>query len=403
MLHTSRKSSADRVQKSPPAQHRVRPYSSKERAGIDRAAKRAIKKELLKVDPKRGDVDSPNQGSSNADGGSARAHASAFGQRRNSLAFPAAAGTGATPTATGQNSKNSGVVQVGAVLVTPQNPSSPITVTMTDAITEERERLIRANIRYIEKYKEIPKTTTEYYKLVKEIGKGSFGRVTLCVHKLTGKQVAIKSIDKACMKDEHSRKKILREVYILKTIKHANIIRLMEVFESEHHVHIVMENADGGDLLQYVKQRRKLREEEAKEVFRQIVYGLGHVHARSVLHRDIKLDNILLDADRSVKICDFGISKITDTSEKIKERCGTPAYLAPEIISNQVLPREQSNRIGIQRVLVGPLESGRAALRHALRRDALQGPHSQRSRHRYPAGKLHLPHQQRQRRYFPNQ
>ncbi len=211
-----------------------------------------------------------------------------------------------------------------------------VTVKVADTITSEREKLISENVRYIERFKEIPKTTAECYKMIRALGKGSFGRVTLCLHKLTGKHVAIKSIDKARMQDESAKRKILREVYILKTIRHANVIRLLEVFETEHHVHIVMEHAAGGDLLQFVKKRRRLAEPEAKQIFRQIVYGLGHIHSRSVLHRDIKLDNILLDSDRGVKICDFGISRVTDGAESIRERCGTPAYLAPELLSDRV-------------------------------------------------------------------
>ena len=100
---------------------------------------------------------------------------------------------------------------------------------------------------------------------------------------------------------------------------------------------MVMEYAGGGDLLQYVKKRKRLSETQAKGLFRQIVYGLGHTHSRHVLHRDIKLDNILLDNDLGVKLCDFGVSKIINRNHIIKEQCGTPAYIAPEIISDQVI------------------------------------------------------------------
>jgi len=175
----------------------------------------------------------------------------------------------------------------------------------------------------------------DYYKFVKLIGKGAFGKVTLGINKLTGKQVAIKTIDKNYMKDEFSRKKVFQEVYILKKIRHANVIRLLEVFEGPKHLFIVMEYASGGDLLKYVKKKGRLNENEARVILRQIVFGLGHIHSRGVLHRDIKLDNILLDADGSVKICDFGVSKIITKGDKIKEQCGTPAYIAPEVISNE--------------------------------------------------------------------
>lgn len=137
---------------------------------------------------------------------------------------------------------------------------------------------------------------------MKLIGKGAFGKVTLGIHKLTGKSVAIKTFEKSYMKDDFSRKKVFQEVYILKKIHHSNIIRLLEVFESSKHFFIVMEYAGAGDLLHYVKKKRRLPENEAKFIFKQILYGLGHCHCRSVLHRDIKLDNVLLDNEKGIKL-----------------------------------------------------------------------------------------------------
>ena len=167
---------------------------------------------------------------------------------------------------------------------------------------------------------------------MKLVGKGAFGKVTLGIHKLTGKQVAIKTIEKSYMKDDFQRRKVFQEVYLLKKIKHSNVIRLLEVFESSKHLLMVMEYAGGGDLLQLIKRKGKLKEGDAKFIFKQIVYGLAHIHCRSVIHRDIKLDNILLDCEKGVKICDFGVSKIIKKGQVIQEQCGTPAYLAPEII-----------------------------------------------------------------------
>jgi serine/threonine protein kinase len=167
---------------------------------------------------------------------------------------------------------------------------------------------------------------------VKLIGKGAFGKVTLGIHKLTGKQVAIKTIEKNYMQDDFSKRKVFQEVYLLKKIKHSNVIRLLEVFESSKHLLMVMEYAGGGDLLRLIKRKAKLQESDAKFIFKQIAYGLAHIHCRSVIHRDIKLDNILLDCEKGVKICDFGVSKIIKKGQVIQEQCGTPAYLAPEII-----------------------------------------------------------------------
>ena len=129
-----------------------------------------------------------------------------------------------------------------------------------DEISEDREKLIRYNKAYVVKYGSIPHTSLEFYKFVKLLGKGAFGKITLGIHKLTGKYVAIKSIDKANIRDEYSRRKVFQEVYILKKIRHSCVIRLLEVFESEKHFLMVMEYSGGGDLLQYVKKRKRLNE-----------------------------------------------------------------------------------------------------------------------------------------------
>lgn len=173
---------------------------------------------------------------------------------------------------------------------------------LNEKIVTEREKLINFIKIYTKKHGSIPPTTLDLYKFVKLIGKGAFGKVTLGLHKLTGKHVAIKTFEKSYMKDDFSRKKVFQEVYILKKIHHSNIIRLLEVFESSKHFFIVMEYAGAGDLLHYVKKKKRLPENEARFIFKQILYGLGHCHCRSVLHRDIKLDNVLLDNEKGIKL-----------------------------------------------------------------------------------------------------
>ena len=93
-----------------------------------------------------------------------------------------------------------------------------------------------------------------------------------------------------------------------------------------------MELCAGGDLLNYVRKRKKLDEEEAKVLFKQIIQGLGYIHKKRILHRDIKLDNILLDGKGKVKIADFGVSKYVKPHDIMHEQSGTPAYIAPEIL-----------------------------------------------------------------------
>ena len=111
-------------------------------------------------------------------------------------------------------------------------------------------------------------TKIDYYKIGKVIGKGAFGKVNLAIHRLTGKFVALKSIAKTYMKDENSHKKVMQEYNILKRARHKNIVRLYESFETDAHIVYVMEVCGGGDLLTYVRRRRKLKEDTAKFIFR---------------------------------------------------------------------------------------------------------------------------------------
>ena len=180
-----------------------------------------------------------------------------------------------------------------------------------------------------------PPTTLDYYRLIKMIGKGAFGKVYLGVHLLTGKHVAIKTIEKACMKDEASKRKVFQEVLILRKTNHKNIEKLLEVFENKKYLFMVLENASRGDLLGLVKRKGRMTEEEAKKIFYQIVAGIRYCHHSLILHRDVKLDNILLDEHMVVKICDFGVSRFIKKGQIINEQCGTPAYIAPEIIKDE--------------------------------------------------------------------
>lgn len=179
----------------------------------------------------------------------------------------------------------------------------------------------------------IPETDLSFYDIVKRIGEGSFGKVYLGLQKLTNRLVAIKRLEKINCKDEITRKKILSEVNIQKTMfGHPNIIKLYEVFENKQHVYFVMEYAANGDLLKLLKTKKHFEEEDARGIFFQISSGLRYIHHKGIIHRDIKLDNILIDESFHYKICDFGVGRYMKQHELINEQCGTPAYLAPEIV-----------------------------------------------------------------------
>ena len=154
-----------------------------------------------------------------------------------------------------------------------------------------------------------PVTTQQFYKIGRLLGKGAFGKVNLALQKLSRRLVAIKSINKKFLKDEHSLRKIENEVSLLRVMRHKSVVKLFETFETEKHYLFVMELCAGGDLLSFVRKRRKLNETLAKYLFKQIIEGIGYIHSKNILHRDIKLENILLDDKGHIKIADFGVGK----------------------------------------------------------------------------------------------
>jgi len=183
-----------------------------------------------------------------------------------------------------------------------------------------------------------PQTNLNFYRIGKVIGQGGFAKVNLGLNVLTGRVVAIKSFNKN-IKTKHGDKinmdKIIYEINLMRKLNHQNITKILETFEDDQFYFIIMEYINGGNLFSYVKKRRKLSEKVAKFLFRQIILGINHIHSNLIVHRDIKLENILIDMNNNIKICDFGIGIILSSENQILySHCGTPMYIAPEIITS---------------------------------------------------------------------
>ena len=188
---------------------------------------------------------------------------------------------------------------------------------------------------YYIKHNTYPKTKLPFYKFGRLIGRGAFGKVNLGLHILSGRIVAIKSFNKSKLETpSKARDKIYHEVSLMRNLKHNLIIRIYETIETSQYILIIMEHISGGDLLSFVKKRTKLSEKTAKYIFRQLITALKHIHSHNIVHRDIKLDNILIDLNNNIKLCDFGVSKQIHKGMLLKDKCGTPAYIAPEILSS---------------------------------------------------------------------
>ncbi|XP_055719327.1 MAP/microtubule affinity-regulating kinase 3a isoform X6 [Salvelinus fontinalis] len=172
------------------------------------------------------------------------------------------------------------------------------------------------------------------YRLLKTIGKGNFAKVKLARHILTGREVAIKIIDKTQL-NPNSLQKLFREVRIMKLLNHPNIVKLFEVIETERTLYLVMEYASGGEVFDYLVAHGRMKEKEARAKFRQIVSAVQYCHQKHIVHRDLKAENLLLDADMNIKIADFGFSNEFTLGNKLDTFCGSPPYAAPELFQGK--------------------------------------------------------------------
>ncbi|XP_047249124.1 MAP/microtubule affinity-regulating kinase 3a isoform X23 [Girardinichthys multiradiatus] len=172
------------------------------------------------------------------------------------------------------------------------------------------------------------------YRLLKTIGKGNFAKVKLARHILTGREVAIKIIDKTQL-NPNSLQKLFREVRIMKILNHPNIVKLFEVIETERTLYLVMEYASGGEVFDYLVAHGRMKEKEARAKFRQIVSAVQYCHQKHIVHRDLKAENLLLDADMNIKIADFGFSNEFTLGNKLDTFCGSPPYAAPELFQGK--------------------------------------------------------------------
>nr|XP_033782686.1 NUAK family SNF1-like kinase 1 [Geotrypetes seraphini] len=171
------------------------------------------------------------------------------------------------------------------------------------------------------------------YEVMETLGKGTYGKVNRAMEKGTGRMVAIKSIRKEKITDELDRVHLQREIEITALLKHDHIVQIYEVFENKDKIIIVMEYASNGELYDYVNKRQRIVENEARRFFRQIVSAVHYCHKKGVVHRDLKLENILLDENLNVKLADFGLSNVFQKNQFLETYCGSPLYAAPEIIN----------------------------------------------------------------------
>ncbi|XP_059448288.1 CBL-interacting serine/threonine-protein kinase 1-like [Corylus avellana] len=176
------------------------------------------------------------------------------------------------------------------------------------------------------------------YELGRTLGEGNFGKVKLARNVETGHYVAVKIIEKNKVIALKITDQIKREIATLKLLKHPNVVRLHEVLASKNKINMVLEYVTGGELFNRIASKGKLKEIEGRKLFQQLIDGVSYCHTKGVFHRDLKLENVLVDAKGNIKISDFGLSALPQHLRPdglLHTTCGSPNYVAPEILANR--------------------------------------------------------------------
>ncbi|KAF7837636.1 CBL-interacting serine/threonine-protein kinase 1-like isoform X1 [Senna tora] len=176
------------------------------------------------------------------------------------------------------------------------------------------------------------------YELGRTLGEGNFGKVKLARNTDSGQLFAVKILDKSKIIDLNIADQIKREISTLKILKHPNVVRLYEVLASKTKIYMVLEYVNGGELFDRIASKGKLAEAEGRKLFQQLIDGVSYCHNKGVFHRDLKLENVLVDAEGNIKISDFGLSALPQhfrADGLLHTTCGSPNYVAPEILSNK--------------------------------------------------------------------
>ncbi|KAG8348734.1 protein kinase [Trypanosoma vivax] len=176
------------------------------------------------------------------------------------------------------------------------------------------------------------------YNVGETIGHGTFGKVKVAIHEMTHAKVALKIIPRRVFKaNANSSNKIMREIKILRLLRHPNIMKLYDVVQTRHDVVLVLEHVSGVELFDFICSRGLLPENMARHIYQQIVAAVAYCHRHRVVHRDLKPENIMFDPSTStVKVGDFGLSSVTHDGFFLETSCGTPNYASPEVVSGQV-------------------------------------------------------------------
>lgn len=173
------------------------------------------------------------------------------------------------------------------------------------------------------------------YHIIRELGSGSYSVVYEAQHKITKDFRCIKKISKSNFsKDEEES--IMNEIQILRETDHPNILRVMEFFQNEKNLFLVMEKLEGGELFNRIIEQKRISERESRSIFRQIMSAVAYLHNKKIIHRDLKPENLMFESmqpDSPIKVIDFGTSRKYSPDEILHAKMGTAYYIAPEVLN----------------------------------------------------------------------
>ena len=173
------------------------------------------------------------------------------------------------------------------------------------------------------------------FQTMKILGRGSYGKVSLVKYKQTGELYAMKSLKKDVLLDEDQVESTLLEKQILQSLNYPFLVGMVFCFQTEERIYFVMPFVRGGELFQHLRTEKYFKEEKVKFYAAIIGLSLDYLHNHGIVYRDIKPENILIEEDGYLKLIDFGMAKFLEGDEKATSFCGTPEYLAPEIITGE--------------------------------------------------------------------
>ena len=205
------------------------------------------------------------------------------------------------------------------------------TIKRTPIAAQQRKSVILFPGQFV---KSLEENIFSIYNMKEELGVGSYGRVVLAIHKISREKRAIKMINKLAIHSETLRKRIMTEVEIQRKLDHPNIVKIYEFHEDEFNLYLVMELCSGGELLDSIEKSGCMSESATAVYMKQILSALCYMHSLNIVHRDLKLENMLIEKPGSsqIKIADFGIATELKPGKKLSQMIGTINYIAPEVI-----------------------------------------------------------------------